>query len=323
MEYLFRLDCDHFEDDERARTALYYGALRGLAVSPAVPLGAPRASEELLGLLDLRRWRASLESLCCFDRYALGPARRMPLGDAARMLVRELEACGVDSVALQWFSVQGVEVCNVVAEVKGTGGSGGPPRIVVGAHYDAICPREGSLPARGAVDNASGACVLLEMARAVAALAKRGRRPRQDVVFALYTAEELGYFGSKHHVEQLRRSADPRVSLMVNVDTIAYKSSSVDVVLVEMPVRMFEQEFLVKDCARRAGVPLEFSHKPWGSDHISFLEGGYPAILVINRDMMQYEHYHKHTDTPDKVDDAVAWMVIQLIGVLLHKLLYI
>jgi Peptidase family M28 len=38
------------------------------------------------------------------------------------------------------------------------------------------------------------------------------------------------------------------------------------------------------------------------SDHWSFWKLGYPAVMVTDTALFRYRHYHKPTDTPDKVD---------------------
>lgn len=38
------------------------------------------------------------------------------------------------------------------------------------------------------------------------------------------------------------------------------------------------------------------------SDHWSFWQLGYPAVMVTDTALFRYRHYHKPTDTPDKVD---------------------
>jgi N-acetylated-alpha-linked acidic dipeptidase len=65
--------------------------------------------------------------------------------------------------------------------------------IVIGAHRDAWGP--------GAADNVSGTVSVLEAARAIAELAKRGVRPKRTIVFATWDAEEWGLVGSTEYVE--------------------------------------------------------------------------------------------------------------------------
>jgi hypothetical protein len=38
------------------------------------------------------------------------------------------------------------------------------------------------------------------------------------------------------------------------------------------------------------------------SDHWSFWRNGYPALMVTDTAPFRYVHYHKKTDTPDKID---------------------
>lgn len=38
------------------------------------------------------------------------------------------------------------------------------------------------------------------------------------------------------------------------------------------------------------------------SDHWSFWRNGYPAVMITDTAPFRYSHYHKRTDTPDKVD---------------------
>jgi N-acetylated-alpha-linked acidic dipeptidase len=65
--------------------------------------------------------------------------------------------------------------------------------VILGGHRDAWGP--------GAADNVSGTVSVLEAARAVAELAKRGVRPKRTIVFATWDAEEWGLIGSTEYVE--------------------------------------------------------------------------------------------------------------------------
>jgi N-acetylated-alpha-linked acidic dipeptidase len=65
--------------------------------------------------------------------------------------------------------------------------------VVVGAHRDAWGP--------GAGDNVSGTVSVMEAARAIAEVAKRGIRPKRTIVFATWDAEEWGLIGSTEYVE--------------------------------------------------------------------------------------------------------------------------
>ena len=85
--------------------------------------------------------------------------------------------------------------------------------IVVGAHYDAVTLKDGTL-SRGMVDDGAGVVSLLRLATAL-----RGRPLRHRVRIAFFDHEESGLLGSKAFVAT-RRPAD--VAANVNVDIVAY-----------------------------------------------------------------------------------------------------
>ena len=47
------------------------------------------------------------------------------------------------------------------------------------------------------------------------------------------------------------------------------------------------------------------------SDHWAFCEEGYPALMVTDTAPFRYEHYHRATDTPDKLDFARMARVVR------------
>jgi carboxypeptidase Q len=87
-----------------------------------------------------------------------------------------------------------VTVYNTVGEI--TGGEKPDEFVVVGAHLDSW--DLGS----GATDNGTGSCVVLEVARTLAALAKAGMKPKRTIRFVLFTGEEQGLHGSKQYVKR-------------------------------------------------------------------------------------------------------------------------
>lgn len=66
--------------------------------------------------------------------------------------------------------------------------------VLMGGHRDAW--------GAGAADNVSGTVSILEAARALSDLAKRGERPQRTIVFATWDAEEWGLVGSTEFVEE-------------------------------------------------------------------------------------------------------------------------
>ena len=80
---------------------------------------------------------------------------------------------------------------NTIAEIPGTAGNG--EVVVAGAHLDAW--HAGT----GATDNASGTAVVMEAARILTAL---DVKPRRTIRIALWSGEEVGYYGSRAYVEE-------------------------------------------------------------------------------------------------------------------------
>lgn len=84
--------------------------------------------------------------------------------------------------------------------------------IIVGGHRDAWSP--------GAEDNLSGTVVVLEVARAMAQLARQGIRPARTVIFATWDAEEWGLVGSTEWVEEMEDSIQAHVVAYINEDGV-------------------------------------------------------------------------------------------------------
>ncbi len=81
---------------------------------------------------------------------------------------------------------------NVVGVIAGADPALRAEAVVIGAHLDHL-GKAGDTVYPGADDNASGVAALLEIARAFAAAPER---PRRTLVFAFWTGEEEGKFGS-------------------------------------------------------------------------------------------------------------------------------
>ncbi|MGH7812337.1 MAG: M20/M25/M40 family metallo-hydrolase, partial [Candidatus Binatia bacterium] len=112
---------------------------------------------------------------------------------------------------------------NVVGILPGADPALKDQYIVIGAHYDHLgFGHFGSANAStagqihpGADDNASGVAVLLDLARR---LGRSPAKPARSVVFAAFSAEELGLYGSRHFVERFDSIAATRA--MLNLDMV-------------------------------------------------------------------------------------------------------
>lgn len=258
------------------------------------------------------------------ERNLLRPRQ---LDEAAQYLGRTLGELGY-AVETQEFEVDGKAVRNVESALAG--GTLGDEIVVVGAHYDSVfgCP--------GANDNATGTAAVLEIARLLA-----GRRLRRTVRFVLFVNEEPPFFltgamGSRVYARRCR-SRNERIVSMLSLETIGYYTDEDGSQQYPFPLDLFypstgnfigfvgnlPSRGLVRRCIgafrRHAAFPSEGLAAPgwvtgisW-SDHSSFWEHGYPAVMVTDTAVFRYPAYHTSEDTPDKVRfDRMARVVAGL-----------
>lgn len=254
---------------------------------------------------------------------------RLPgrLDAAARYLGLALQGCGY-AAQTQEFEAQGETVRNVEAELRGE--SPQAEIVLVGAHYDSV------FGSPGANDNATGAAAVLEIARLVA-----GRRLPRSLRFVLFANEEPPYYlsdamGSRVYARRARERGE-KIVAMLFLETIGYYSDAEESQLYPFPFGLFYPatgNFIgfvgnlpSKDLVRRSiasfrahtAFPSEGLAAPgwitgigW-SDHSSFWEHGYPAIMVTDTALFRYPAYHSAQDTPDKVRfDRLARVVAGL-----------
>lgn len=153
---------------------------------------------------------------------------------------------------------------NVVVTFGGQG-----REIVVGAHFDAVKLKDGSL-SRGMVDNGAGVIALAGLAEAL-----RGKPLRHRVRVVFFDQEELGLQGSKAFVAT-RKPAE--VAAAVNVDIAGYGDTLIFGGGKEegsAPV----YRALQRVCAARRLSCLEFASFPPGDDR-SFEAAGIPNVSI-------------------------------------------
>ena len=115
-------------------------------------------------------------------------------------------------------SIRAFDSHNIIAKLPGAKPDG--KAIVIMGHWDhlGICRPEGAADriCNGAVDNASGIAVMIEVAKRLA----QGPRPDRDIYFLATTAEESGLLGAYHFADNpVVPLGDITVAL--NIDTIA------------------------------------------------------------------------------------------------------
>ncbi len=172
--------------------------------------------------------------------------------------------------------------------------------VVVGAHYDHLgLGGEYSLaPSRfgeihpGADDNASGTAGLILLAKA---FAKRGGAKR-TLIFAAFSAEELGIVGSSHYAKDPRLPLDKTVA-MINLDMIGRLKNRTLYVFGVKTGREFAE--ILEEVNQGRNLTLKFGGDGYGpSDHTSFYTRKVPVLFFFTG---PHGDYHRPSDTVHKV----------------------
>ena len=206
---------------------------------------------------------------------------------ASQWLQQRLGAIGYQPEVQSW-STTGE---NVLVTIPGTVHPG--RRVVLCAHYDAM--PGGFVNAPAADDDGSGTAALLEAARVIA-----GTAFEHTLVLAFWDEEEQGLVGSAYYAAQAAAN-DDTVLAVVNMDALAWDGDGDG--LARIHTRPIANSQAIKDSALMVnttyGINMPLAVNDPGatySDHASFWNEGYGAILVIEDfDNDGNPYYH----TPD------------------------
>lgn len=106
------------------------------------------------------------------------------------------------------FDFQVRKIWNVIGEIKG---NSEPEKLVIlGNHRDAWV--------YGAVDPNSGSSAMLEVARGLGELLKKGWKPERTIILGSWDAEEFGLIGSTEWVEEHAEKLSKSAVAYINVD---------------------------------------------------------------------------------------------------------
>lgn len=258
--------------------------------------------------VDPARWLARTTQLASWNRSTYGSEI-----DLARdWIAAQMSTAGL-TVTLQSHTFSALSTTFTTENVVGTlTGSTLPNEwVIVGAHYDSRNESISSINLTpGAEDNASGCAGVLEMVDLLTRF-----RPRRSVMFVCYSGEEQGLFGSNFHAQQLQNAGQlGNVRLMLNMDMIGYTGDAQLDVLIE--TRPFAQALFadfaaaVTDYAPQ--LTLVTSTNPCCSDHMPYINRNVPAVLTIENDWNIYPHYHRTTDTADRLSLAMGGGILEM-----------
>lgn len=238
------------------------------------------------------------------------------LQSARQFILEEFAATGL-ATNEQIYESRGMEVANIEVELTGT--TKPTEIILIGAHYDS------ARGTPGANDNASGSAALLALARHFSTIS-----PGRTLRFVAFTNEEPPYFqkadmGSLRYATRCRERNENLVAVL-SLETMGYYRDEPGTQVYPEPLGALypsEGNFLgiignvgsrrlvrkvVESFRRQVTFPCEGGAVPaalegvgW-SDHWSFWQEGYEAVMVTDTAPFRYPYYHEPEDTPDKID---------------------
>ncbi|MBI5725269.1 MAG: M20/M25/M40 family metallo-hydrolase [Planctomycetes bacterium] len=184
--------------------------------------------------------------------------------------------------------------------------------IVLCAHYDHI-PATGQLAIDkgfgvrpGADDNASGVAALIMLANA---LSKLPERP-YNIIFLAAGAEELGFYGSRHFIDNPAVPAD-KIAFMLNFDQVGFIRNNTIYVLgaVNNPALSHAIAAARKYGGGITPVYIPISNTKHWSDQAPFAEAGYKTLFFFAG---LTEHRHTRTDLSGLVNNDGAAKTVKL-----------
>jgi Zn-dependent M28 family amino/carboxypeptidase len=236
--------------------------------------------------------------------------------DSAMWCLEQFKAMGYD-VALEEYKDSGKLQYNVVAKSKVATEDGF--FYVLGAHLDSVSenPR---VSAPGADDNGSGSAAVLELARVFA-----NTEFEKSLQFVLFAGEEVGLRGSTAYVKKfLGGNGKEKILGAVIFDMIGFDHKPPVSGLLE--TKSVNKDFIkiFSDEASRIGFSdISVSYRPFGSDHMPFLNQQIPCFLFIETEYDDNPNYHKTTDIVEFVNSELAAAIIKTSVLGLEKLLTI
>ncbi len=232
---------------------------------------------------------------------------------------------GVTALHEEPYDYQGFTVANVVAQISSN--SSPTRRYLVGAHYDSVA---GTV---GADDNASAIAVQLEIARHVKILfdQKEHDLAVKFVSFALEEPPVYGtqYMGSRVYAKKAHRENE-QIDGMICLEMVGYTCHEPGCQTYLLPLRFMGfpkegnfigivsnfksggfAEDLLKSFETNKELPVVKLRVPFNgwiipsvrlSDHASFWDQGYKAVMVTDSAFLRNPHYHLPSDTMENLD---------------------
>lgn len=178
--------------------------------------------------------------------------------------------------------IKRIETNNIIGKVEGSDPVLKDQYVIFTAHYDHFGigrPINGDSIYNGALDNAAGTSMMLNLAETFSSLKEK---PKRSMLFAAVAAEEQGLLGSKYYATNPTVPAN-KIAANINTDVINVVGPTSDI-----SFQGSDRSSLGNDLAL-IGKEMNFTVKPdqapeqggfYRSDHFSFAKVGIPAMSM-------------------------------------------
>jgi Zn-dependent M28 family amino/carboxypeptidase len=178
--------------------------------------------------------------------------------------------------------IRDLDTRNVAAMVPGSDPKLKDEVVVYTAHWDHLgmgTPVNGDAIYNGAIDNATGCGILLELARAWAAMP---HKPRRSALFLSVTAEEGGLKGSEYYARHPLVAA-AKTAIDLNYDAVYPWGRAKEIVI--SGAERTSVLPVAENVAKRLNLAIKPDAQPeqghyFRSDHFSFAHAGIPAFSI-------------------------------------------
>ena len=284
-------------------TLLAIGTISAQASNPTL--------NEVLDLINKDSLRRTVQDMQDFESRlcikTVGQNRQV-----AQYLADRLKAYGIENARIDSFYIEvriwGIDYAqymyNVLGTLTGTGTT--DSTVIIGAHLDAVsldAPQVLSATAPGADDNATGCAVMIEMARIIH---ENNLKPRHNIDFMAYDAEELGLFGAYYDANK-RRAANEKIIVMINNDMVGHQPEDK---VWEVVLHWYNNSLDVTEKARQALVDYtwvtpfvptpEQNGSAQNSDSWAYYQKNFRATFAIEKHFNPY--YHSPNDIIDHLN---------------------
>jgi Peptidase family M28/Dockerin type I domain len=234
--------------------------------------------QTLIGMIDQDSLQSYLETLQAFYRRNAGSTGNYASRD---WIASKFASFGYDSIWIDSFTTP-TQCQNVHAYKIGT--MLPEHYVIVGAHRDGVW----NSPA--ADDNGSGTVAVLEIARIL-----KDIDTDLTFIFSLYDSEEEGLLGSYHYADAAAARGDSIIH-MFNMDMIGNHTNT-NQIDIYYGSDLTHPQLLADLADSLLGVESFFAGSISASDHHAFLQNGYSALLLIEKEFSTVYHTPQDSTT--------------------------